>query len=112
MRRKPMVANLDTISSSVGRLDTDQKKNLAVEAISSLDAAGKNEVATRAGILAPPSQVPTNIIWLVIVMAFAFVLVVAAGALVYGVVFLQRTADNVQVVLTVFTSVVGFLAGL
>jgi hypothetical protein len=99
-----MVVGLD-------KLDNNQKKDLAVKTLGTLPEGDKGEVANRSG-LGLPSQGPTDIIWLVVVIALALILVATSGALVYGVVFLQRTADNVQIILTIFTTVVGFIAGL
>ena len=92
-------------------LNDDQKKKLLVQMLNSLSPGDRNEVVNSTGF-GEPGRKTRDAIWLIVMITFALVLLVAAGSLVYGVVFLQRTADNVQVVLTIFTAVVGFLAGL
>ena len=65
----------------------------------------------------PQPQPKTNdLIWLIIVLSFAIVLVGAAGALGMGVFFTTDKASakitQPETMLTIFTTVVGFLAGL
>lgn len=66
--------------------------------------------------LPSPDTPTTNWIWLIVVTAFALVMVGAALVLGLGV-FEQVAKDTAQItksdtILTVFTTVVGFLAGL
>jgi hypothetical protein len=106
-----MTDTYNAITNTLDTLSTEQKKDAVVQAIGTFNKDDQSEIAVRAG-LGAPDRVSTNMIWLIIITAFTIILVVSTCSLVYGVVFLQRTADNVQVVLTIFTSVVGFLAGL
>ncbi len=104
----------DEFSTMMARVDTlpnSQKKDLAAKSLNTLPTSDKSEVADRTG-LGRPSQGPTNMIWIVIVITFALVLIASAGSILYGVVFLGQTADKVQIVLTIFTTVAGFIAGL
>jgi hypothetical protein len=75
-----------------------------------------NEVVQQLPRLQPPDGETTNAIWLVIVIAFAAVMVGAAYVLGAGVTNkLESGADYVaksDTILTVFTTVVAFLAGL
>jgi hypothetical protein len=106
-----MVNDYDAMMGKMDSLNTNQKKDLAVKTINDLSANDKNDVANRTG-LGPPSKRPTDAIWLIIVIAFVFIAIISASSITYGVVFLQRTADNVQIVLTIFTTVAGFVVGL
>jgi len=99
------------VSDELENLSDDQKKKLLVQMLNGLSPRDRKDVANNAGVGEPDGKT-RNAIWLIVMITFALVLVVTAGSLVYGVVFLQRTADNVQVILTIFTTVVGFIAGL
>lgn len=63
--------------------------------------------------LGPPTQKARDRLWLVVVIAFAIVLVGGFVTLALGV-FMTPAKDGVkpELILTTFTSVVGFLAGL
>jgi hypothetical protein len=56
-----------------------------------------------------PEQRTTNQIWLIIVSSFAFVLILSVAALCYGV--LWNVAGEIQILLTIVTTVAGILAG-
>ncbi len=106
-----MNAKKDVAATALNSLDMNTKKDVTATALNSLDDASKKDVATRAGI-SSPNQTTTNTIWLFIVIGFVFVFVVASTFLIIGVAILGKKADDVQVVLTIITAVVGFLAGL
>ena len=106
-----MNAKKDVAATALNSLDMNAKKDVTATALNSLDMNAKKDVATRAGI-SSPNQTTTNTIWLFIVIGFVFVFVVASTFLIIGVAILGKKADDVQVVLTIFTAVVGFLAGL
>ncbi len=55
-----------------------------------------------------PTQAVTNWIWLIIVVTFSFVLVVATGDFIWAV-FVGP--DDIQLLLTVVTTIAGILAG-
>jgi hypothetical protein len=64
-------------------------------------------------VLPMPSQNVTNWIWLMIIGAFALVFVGNAGALIAAIFALRtpQAAEHIQILLTVFTTVAGILAG-
>ncbi|MGO8880170.1 MAG: hypothetical protein ACLPVO_00425 [Desulfomonilaceae bacterium] len=64
--------------------------------------------------IAQPSVVTLDRIWLIVVYAFAIVLVGSALALVVSVLFLPPQGEKAspQLLLTVFTAAAGFLGGL
>ena len=101
-----MTADTDKILA----LGDQDRKDFAVKLLGSLDESDKSAVATSAGL--KPSDGITNIIWMVLIIALAFILIASVASLIYGVIFLQRSADSVQVVVTVFTAVMGFITGL
>ncbi len=61
--------------------------------------------------LSPPDDNTTRYLWVIVVVAFAIVLVGSFLTLAMSV-FLPHTEATLQMMLTVFTSVVGFLGGL
>ena len=60
-----------------------------------------------------PTQPVTDRIWQIIVWAFAIVLVGVAGALIAAIFLLEtvQQAEHIQILLTVFTTAAGILAG-
>jgi hypothetical protein len=58
-----------------------------------------------------PTQQITNRIWQVIVWTFAIVLVLSVGALIVAAFWGERAGTNIQILLTVVTTVAGILAG-
>jgi hypothetical protein len=60
-----------------------------------------------------PSQNVTNWIWLIIIGAFALVFIGNAGGLIWAIFTLRtpQAAEHIQILLTVFTTVAGILAG-
>lgn len=73
-------------------------------------------VAELPRVLPAPETKTTNAIWIIVVLAFALVMVASACALMFGVTNrLDATAKyavNGDTILTIFTTVVAFLAGL
>jgi hypothetical protein len=87
------------------------------EAIKGRPAEDKKEIAQTAataanGVLQPPDGETRNKLWLIIVIAFAIVLVGGFITLALGVFLLEGEKVRPELVLTMFTTVVGFLAGL
>jgi uncharacterized membrane protein YozB (DUF420 family) len=84
-----------------------------VEQLRKLDPKAKQEIADQAG-LRSPGQKASDRLWLIIVSGFAIVLVGAFLSLAIGVLVLNKSAADaaLQILLTVFTSAVAFLAGL
>ncbi len=100
----------------VDKLPADAKTDFAVRATNSLGAADKQEVAQRTG-LGPPSPETNDRIWLVVVSAFAVVLLGAAVTLWIGR-FNPITPTtgtiytSTDTVVTLFTTASAFLIGL
>jgi hypothetical protein len=106
------------LSQQLATRSGPEKATAISEAVRALPDAEKAMVARAlAPVLAPPSDPARDRIWLVVVSAFAVVMVGAAAVLGAGV-FLEFSADatkqvtRTDTILTVFTTVGGFLAGL
>ncbi len=61
--------------------------------------------------MARPGQKATDSLWVIVVVSFAIVLVGAAAAVV-SFVFIHPDVAKPELILSLFTSAVGFLAGL
>jgi len=89
-----------------------------VEAIQGRPEAEKKAIAEQVSaaaqsVVGEPSQKTRNRLWMIVVSAFAIVLVGSFVALAVGVfVPIQEKGVKPELILTTFTSVVGFLAGL
>jgi hypothetical protein len=118
---KPAIA-----AQAVNAAPDELKADVAAAALRAVPAAGKAGVVNAAARALPagdqealaaelvPDQLVTNQIWLVIVKTFAIVLSVSTVALMAALIAsFWRTVDAalVQMVLTVFTTVAGILAG-
>jgi heme/copper-type cytochrome/quinol oxidase subunit 3 len=68
----------------------------------------------QASNLGLPDQSVTNFVWKIIIISFAIVLVSSSLLLAIAIVFFQKqpTDAGLQMLLTIFTLVVGFFAGL
>lgn len=89
----------------------------AIEGLKTNPAETLRRLASEAtGSLPPPSSKALNAIWLIVISSFAFVMV--GSAFVLGLSVFYTTVDATKqltksdTILTVFTTVVGFLAGL
>jgi VIT1/CCC1 family predicted Fe2+/Mn2+ transporter len=85
---------------------TAARKDLAKDALESLPAPDQADVTDP--FAGPIDQKVTNTIWLLVIWAFCIVFVLAALMLFVSV---FMGLDNTQIVLTVFTTVTGVLAG-
>lgn len=108
----PEDATADVAKAAVDAVPGSAQAEVATAAARGLTAEDQDELAQS---LAPPDQAVTNEIWRWIVKTFAVVLVVATIALVTAV-FISFWRDEVepefvQILLTVFTTVAGILAG-
>ena len=97
--------------NTIHDLSANQLKAVADTSMSLLSEDDQDDVAARAGF-GNPNQGIVNSLWLIVVLTFALVFLATTGSLIYAVIFLQRSADSVQVVVSIFTAVVGFLGGL
>ncbi len=78
-------------------------------------ASGNDTIQTdlKASVhLAAPNQVITDKIWLIVIIAFAAVLVGSFLTLALSTFLVPKNEVNLQILLTIFTTVTGFLAGL
>ena len=111
-------------SETLQALSPEATKDVATEAMQSLPPETKKTVATEmaralspedqadlVGRLQGPTQQITNRIWQVIVWTFAIVLVLSVGALIVAAFWGERAGTNIQILLTVVTTVAGILAG-
>jgi hypothetical protein len=91
---------------TLGTDAVDARKDIAATALQTLSPEEREDVI---GQMHGPTQQVSDRIWQWIVGAFAIVFIGGSGALVAGVFLL--TVEQVQVLLTVFTTVAGILAG-
>jgi hypothetical protein len=107
----PDAAKAHVAAAAVGALSAPAKAEVTAAMANELPAGKQEELVERLG---GPDQVVTNAIWRWVVMTFAVVLLAATVALV-GALFISfwRKVDTtlVQMLLTVFTTVAGILAG-
>ncbi len=95
----------DVAAEAVQDLPNNAKKAMLTEAAQSLDRKDREEVVE---CLGSPDQQATNRIWQMIVAAFAVVFVGSSIALIVAVFFGPK---DIQLLLTVVTTVAGILAG-
>lgn len=105
-----LAARKTAVATAVNSALSTNKKEIAGEAVEQLSAREQREIAHRF----LPSPAASDEIWVMIVKTFATVLVIGMAALV-GVVILaifrEVDKDLVQIMLTVFSTVAGILAG-
>lgn len=104
----------------VGSLSPENTKSVATAAVNNLGAEGKKDVvAELAGDLSRkdraelirtlrPSQPVTDLIWKIIIVSFAVVFVGSSAALIAAALW---KPGEIQILLTVVTTIAGFLAG-
>jgi hypothetical protein len=105
-------------SEAVRALSSDAKREVAATAVQTLSTEDKKDIAMRTvqelppevrqDVAGNPHQRVTDTIWLTVVRAFAIVLVLSAGMLFVSA---YLRLPDIQVVLTVFTTIAGILAG-
>jgi len=98
---------------AIKKLGSEDKQALLAESVKQLGTKDKQAVIDQAG-LRSPGQKSSDILWLIIVVSFATVLVGTFLSLAIGVLILNKSAasSELQIILTMFTSAVAFLAGL
>ncbi|MBK8254892.1 MAG: hypothetical protein IPK82_19810 [Polyangiaceae bacterium] len=99
------MSDLTTLREGVRSLPISERKALVIETANNLDEQGKQEVVSSLG---PPTQRVADIIWVVIVAAFALVLIGSFGTMAW----VSVSGKEQPVLLTVFSSVAALLAGL
>ena len=95
-----------TAVQTLGANAVDAKKEIATTVLQTLSPEQRQEVI---GQLHGPTQKVSDRIWQWVVGAFAMVFVGGSGTLVASVFFLE--VAQIQILLTVFTTVAGILAG-
>jgi hypothetical protein len=95
-----------TAVQTLGANAVDAKKEIATTVLQTLSPEQQQQVI---GQLQGPTQKVSNRIWQWVVGAFAIVFVGGSGTLVASVFFLE--VAQIQILLTVFTTVAGILAG-
>jgi hypothetical protein len=108
-----MPTDLESACALLTNLNGEQRKVVAEEAARALPADQRLELAKKIAFPDPGEKV-RDVIWLVVILAFSLVLVgsflTIAIALFRGVP--KDSGATPELVLSMFTSVVGFLAGL
>lgn len=99
-------AKVAAATEAVGSSDNGQQKEILKQALH----AASDETRDAIGKSLMPDQNASNKIWLMVVGAFAFVLCASAVALIAAV-FIRTDQGLAQILLTVFTTVAGILAG-
>jgi hypothetical protein len=89
--------------AAVKGLSEDLGKELTVD---------EKNIVTSSFHLEPPEGKVRDIIWLIVICGFVFVLVLSFLAIAFTVIYFPKEESARQIILTIFTSAVGFLAGL
>lgn len=105
----PTEDRMDIATVATQGLPPEEKKNIAISAVQTLPPEQKQEVQKAAG---NPSQKVTDQIWLMVVGTFSAVLLISGIGLLYVAIWPPPGGSNsTQVLLPVFTSIAGILAG-
>ncbi|GMV51985.1 hypothetical protein FBQ96_00945 [Nitrospirales bacterium NOB] len=106
----------DALVGAASNLPEKEKKEAVKETARQLSRAQQVSIGgeiQQGGVLAGPGEKTRDSLWLVVVSAFAFVLVGSFISIATAMfVAVPQGAVKPELVLTMFTSVVGFLAGL
>ncbi len=108
--RQPQSDETQAASDLLLSLPPSQRVDQTKALLDSLPSEDQKKVAT--SVLAGPTDKVRDWIWLIAVAAFAIVLVGSFITLAISVFVTVPGGTSAQLILTVFTSVVGFLAGL
>ncbi len=107
--------NKDEIIQAINDMSPQDKQSTLVEGLNQLTSKDKQAVVEQATAgLRPPDGKTSDTLWLIIIFSFAIVLVGTFVSLAIGVLVLGKSSANadLQILLTMFTGVVAFLAGL
>jgi hypothetical protein len=110
IKAAPLGARKAAVKEAVNSASSENKKEVAKAAMESLPSTERQELAKQLG----PSQDVTDEVWLMVVDAFRWVFWGATAALVAGIgvaLFREVNEAYIQILLTVFTTVVGIFAG-
>jgi hypothetical protein len=129
------MSNIDNLLTQVNNLSESDLKHFSRQAMQKIPVEVTSEALTglmesqpkdkRKGVAkqltdavtnVPGSVVPpplqSDVLWIIVVSAFAFVLCLSFVTLACGVLWQNQGNVKPELILTMFTSVVGFLAGL
>ena len=109
---RPIDEQVSALIGSARSLPSGAKLDAIKQAVGELPEAERRQVARSAGPLAPPRD--ARVLWLIVVIAFATVLVGSFLTIAIGI-FVGPQNGGIakpELALSMFTSVVGFLAGL
>ena len=103
-----------SLGSALKALPPEEKAEAIKSAIQAQPEPERKSLAKQvsAGAMPPPTDGARDRLWLIVVCAFAIVLVGSFTALAVGVFLPASGKVTPELILTMFTSVVGFLAGL
>lgn len=103
-----------SLGSALNALPTDQKADAIKTAIQAQPEQEREKLARQVGTAAlpPPTDHVRDKLWLIVVSGFSVVLVGSFVTLAFGVFKPSPGEVTPELILTMFTSVVGFLAGL
>ena len=101
--------SFETNAEAIKEFLNEQSEKEKGKAIKQFDSAIK---AAEGSSIGTPSQGATDILWRIVITAFSFVLVGSFLALSVGVYQPAKGTVSPELILTMFTTVVGFLAGL
>jgi hypothetical protein len=107
--------NKADIIQAMSNMSPGDKNSVLVEGLNQLTPKDKQAFVEKASAgLRPPDRKTSDTLWLIIIFSFAIVLVGTFLSLAIGVLVLGKTAADaeLQILLTMFTGVVAFLAGL
>ena len=107
--------NKAEIVQAISDMSPSDKHSMLVEGLNQLTPKDKQAVFQQASAgLGSPDGKMRDALWLIIILSFAIVLVGTFVSLAIGVLVLGKSAANaeLQILLTMFTGVVAFLAGL
>jgi uncharacterized membrane protein YozB (DUF420 family) len=107
------VVGTSTILQTMNNLSPESKQAVIAASLQQMAPKDKQATIDQAGIRSP-GQKASDTLWLIVVLSFAIVLVGAFLCLAIGVLVFKKSAADaeLQILLTVFTSAVAFLAGL
>ncbi len=99
---------------AINNMSSEDKHAMIVDSLKQLSPGDRQAIADQAGLIGSPSKTAGDTLWFIIVTSFAIVLVGTFVSLAIGVLVLGKSAANadLQILLTMFTGVVAFLAGL
>jgi len=105
----------DTIVAGTQDLPTDKRSSAIKDAVTSLPAEAQKKVIQELRGIGSPGDSTRDKLWLIVILGFAIVLVGSFLTIAVGMFISPSSGDmktKPELVLTIFTSVVGFLAGL